>query len=91
MNVRAWEVIGVPRGILGGPWGSLEESLGVPGVSFGVPKEVLGDPWGSLGKALEVLGGPWGFPRDTKNGGCSRGAPWDGPGRLLVQSCLQKY
>ena len=54
--------------------------------------EALGRHWQSLGSSLEILGGPqgrpWrslgvpgGIPGGTKNGGCSRGASWDGPGR----------
>ena len=52
--------LGVPREVLGGPWGSLERSLGVLGrpwgESQGAPKtEVV--LWGRPGM---VLGGPWG-------------------------------
>ena len=54
-----------------------------------VPREVLGDPWGSLGSSLGVLGGPWGDPRGHKNGGCSRGVSWDGPGRPY--GCFWRY
>ena len=49
---------------------------------MGVPRGVLGGPWGSLEVPGEVPGG-------TKNGGCSRGASWDGPGRPL--GCFWRY
>ena len=54
-----------------------------------VPREVLGDPWGSLGSSLGVLGVPGGIPGSTKNGGCSRGVSWDGPGRPY--GCFWRY
>ena len=38
--------------------------------------------WGSLGV-------PGGVPGGTKNGGCSRGASLDGPGRAL--GCFWRY
>ena len=42
----------------------------------------MGPPRGSLGVPVGVSGG-------TKNGGCSRGASWDGPGRPL--GCFWSY
>ena len=82
-----WGSLGGSLGVLGDPWEGPGGSLEVPKE---VPKEVLGDPSGSLGRSLEVLGGPWeGLIGGTKNGGCSRGASWDGPGRPL--GCFWRY
>ena len=60
-------------GVLGGPWGVLEGSLGALGVLQGVPEGSLGGPWGSVGVPWGVLGGPWGLLGGSLG---LLGAPW---------------
>ena len=67
--------MGVPREVLGDPWGSLGGSLGVLGGAWGVPRGhqkrrlfsggVLGWSWEALGLFLEVLDHPWVSPEKS--------------------------
>ena len=51
--------MGVPREVLGGPWGSLGESQGAPKTEVVLgerPGMVLGGPWGVFGGIGRSLG-----------------------------------
>ena len=98
-----WGPLGGSGKVLWGPLGAHMDGVTSLGVPWGVPEhecEALGGHWQSLGRSLEILGGPkgrpWGslgvpggIPGGTKNGGCSRGVSWDGPGRPY--GCFWRY